>query len=365
MTLQERMRAVLNGQTPDAMAWYGDLTYWYGAHQKIGDLPEKWQGERGIGKLYRDYNVGEYVGGALPCDTIEGEKVRREVKDDGDTRKVTLSTPVGDLTMSSQYSKTSYCWGITEHYVKEARDLRVVRYIMENREYRRAPEKIEQVIKDYGDNGLPHLAVPGSPLTELNKTWAGIMDLSYMMIDEPEEIRKTLDAIDESQCRLLDTIEGTSAETVMICENLSGETMGGYFEDYLRDYLTRCVDQMHSYNQKVMIHIDGTLRGALDKIACTGVDCVDAITPKPVGDVAIKDLRAMAGPDIIIIGGIPGAMFAQPFTAKHMTEHVKEIIREHKDSGKFILGVADQVPPDGDITLVKLISELVEEYGRY
>ncbi len=89
------------------------------------------------------------------------------------------------------------------------------------------------------------------------------------------------------------------------------------------------------------------------------------MTPKPVDDVALEDLRGMAGPDILLLGGLPGAMFAPPFDAKSMEKHVKEIIRIHKDSGKFMLGVADQVPPNGDITLVKLISGLVEEYGRY
>ena len=73
----------------------------------------------------------------------------------------------------------------------------------------------------------------------------------------------------------------------------------------------------------------------------------------------------MAGPDIILIGGVPGAMFAAPFTAKEMKNQVKKIIRTYKESGKFILGVADQVPPDGDISFVKLISDLVEEYGAY
>ncbi len=48
-----------------------------------------------------------------------------------------------------------------------------------------------------------------------------------------------------------------------------------------------------------------------------------------------------------------------------MEKYVREIIRIHKDSGKFMLGVADQVPPNGDINLIKLVADLVEEYGRY
>jgi hypothetical protein len=30
-----------------------------------------------------------------------------------------------------------------------------------------------------------------------------------------------------------------------------------------------------------------------------------------------------------------------------------------------MFGVADQVPPNGDLAMVRLVSDLVEEYGRY
>ena len=79
----------------------------------------------------------------------------------------------------------------------------------------------------------------------------------------------------------------------------------------------------------------------------------------------MSELRQLVGDDIIICGGLPGAMFAPPFTAKDIEKQVMEIIRCHKKSGKFIVGVADQVPPNGDINFVKLVSELLEEYGRY
>ena len=79
--------------------------------------------------------------------------------------------------------------------------------------------------------------------------------------------------------------------------------------------------------------------------------------------VAVVD--HLGSDDVILIGGLPGAMFAPPFTAKDIEKQVKEIIKHHKDTNKFIFGVADQVPPNGDLNLVKLVSELIEEYGRY
>ena len=113
------------------------------------------------------------------------------------------------------------------------------------------------------------------------------------------------------------------------------------------------------------LHIDGTLRGVAERLAGVGIDCLDAVTPKPVGDVGIDELRDVVGDEILILGGMPGAIFAPPFTAPDIERHVREIIRVHRDSNRFMFGVADQVPPNGDIELVRLVGELVEQHGRY
>ena len=42
-----------------------------------------------------------------------------------------------------------------------------------------------------------------------------------------------------------------------------------------------------------------------------------------------------------------------------------DVIKYHLDGHKFIIGVADQVPPDGDIKRVKMITNLVEKNARY
>jgi hypothetical protein len=345
MNLRQRFDAVMQGRTPDAVAFFGDMTYWYGAHQTAGDLPQAWQGPRGIGRLHRDLRVGEYVPGCCAYRTTEGPDVRVERAATNEIIAVTWHTPVGSIRQVQQYSADSFSWGFIEHAVKSAAD---------------------RIDGEYGDCGVPVIAVPGSPITELNKSWAGVMAMCYLMIDEPDETAATLEAIARSQDRLWEITADAACPYVMICENLSATTMGSYFESHIASYLRPRVDAVHARGKKCLIHIDGTLRGVIEKVhRLTGIDCIDAATPAPVGDVAVNELRELAGPDIIILGGLPGAMFAPPFKAADMEKHVREIIRCHKDSGKFMLGVADQVPPNGDLALVKLIHELVETHGRY
>ncbi|HEY3418333.1 MAG TPA: hypothetical protein VGM23_15770, partial [Armatimonadota bacterium] len=160
MTLRERIETVFHGGTPDAMVWFGDLTYWYGSHAQIGDLPERWRGPRGIGQLHRDFQVGEYVPGCCAFTATDGDEVQvSTTKADG--RIVhTWDTPVGSLRAVQEYSAPSYSYGYTEHAVKDVADLRTLRYIMEHRRYQADPVSVARIDAEYGDFGLPIAAVP-------------------------------------------------------------------------------------------------------------------------------------------------------------------------------------------------------------
>ena len=367
MTFRERMNAVFRGEKPDQMAFFGDLTYWYSAHQKIGDLPKRWCGPNGIAELHRELDIGRYIPGCEPWDTIEGEGVRIEIHEDAERIVRQWHTPLGSIRETQQYSASSYSWGYTEHPVKDLRDLRVLQYLFEHRSYAAAPERFtdhDRPFLDYG-HGPTHVAAPPTPISELNKHWIGVLDLTYLLADEPDAFEQTLRAIAEAHDRIYRIIAKSPAEMIMICENLTAETMGGFFDQYIAPHLTRWTGWLHEAGQKALLHNDGTLRGTLGKLARAGIDCVDAVTPEPVGDVAIEDLRSIAGEKILLLGGLPGAMFAPPFGATEMERHVKEIIRLHKESGTFMFGVADQVPPNGDLALVRLIADLIAEHGRY
>lgn len=367
MTHRQRMEAVFRGEHPDVMAWFGDLTYWYDAHRIIGDLPPRWQGPNGLHEMHRELNIGEYIPGCAPCDTVEGAGVRCAVTDHAGRRVTQWHTPVGMVREVQEYCPDSFSWGYTEHAIKEARDLKVIRHIFENRHYIPRPDyylKLDQAYRVYGF-GPAHYGTPATPISELNKHWIGVMELTYLLFDAPDEMEATLAAIATSQDQIYRHVAAGPQSYVMICENLSGITMGSYFADYIAPHLRRWNGWLHERGHRVLLHNDGTLRGTLEGLADAGVDCVDSVVPKPVGDAGIAELRPLAGDKIILLGGLPGAMFAPPFTAADIERQVLEIIRRHKDSGRFMFGVADQVPPNGDLGLVKLVGELVEKHGRY
>lgn len=367
MTSRERFSAVLKGQRPDRMAWLADLSYWHAAHTAIGDLPERWHGPAGRHEMHRELGVGEYIPGCDACETSEGPEVQRLLREDAGRREIVWRTPVGELREVQEYSAPSFSWGYTEHAVKTPADLRVLRYIIAQRRYRACPERFLELDRGYAACGFGpgHVAAPATPLSELNKHWVGVMDLCFLMADAPEEVAATLAVIAAAHDEIYRLIAASPCWHVMICENLSAETMGGYFDRYLAPHLRRWNGWLHEAGKAVLLHNDGTLRGTLEKLAGAGVDAVDSVTPRPVGDAGLEEIRGMAGDRIVLLGGLPGALFAPPYTARDMEKQVLEIIGRHKDGGKFIVASADQVPPNGDLALVQLVGELLDQHGRY
>ena len=90
-----------------------------------------------------------------------------------------------------------------------------------------------------------------------------------------------------------------------------------------------------------------------------GFDAVEALTPKPAADLEIEEIRDLAGNDTVILwGGLPGIMFAPPYTWEQMATHVRRV-RESWGDRPFVWGVGDQVPPDGDIEFCRRIAQFV------
>ena len=52
-------------------------------------------------------------------------------------------------------------------------------------------------------------------------------------------------------------------------------------------------------------------------------------------------------------------LFAPPYTWQQMESHVRRLLAAWRGR-PFILGVADQIPPDGDIEFCRRIAELIQ-----
>lgn len=360
MTFRQRLLTAIAGGRPDVLPWFADLTYWYYAQQASGALPPEYAGQEGFVRLHADHHVGYYLGYAsVYTEAYENVSVTSEAE--GHVTTTRWHTPVGEIWGQTQYLPQTFSGAPTKWPVTCPDDLRVLRYIADSVQRTPSYEAYEQHKLIAGDQGHPTVLPPRSPVSQMLAQWTGATNLSYLLADAPGETELTLETLGRSADSAFDAILACDVPYIEFGDNLTGEVVTRLFERYQFDYYVRRVEQAHAAGKKLGTHLDGTMHGILPLLVRTGLDFVESITPQPCGDVAIADLRELAGPDIVLFGGIPGAMFAPPFAADDLRRQVEQIVEHQWPHGRFIVGAADQVPPNGDMGLVRLVGELCEE----
>jgi hypothetical protein len=140
--------------------------------------------------------------------------------------------------------------------------------------------------------------------------------------------------------------------------------MAGYFDRYMRPVYEERLARLHTAGILTAVHLDGKIEGILHRLVSVGIDAIEALTPYPGGDLTVDRLRDEAGSDEVLLwGGVPGIMFSPAFPREDFRSHVHHVMDCWRGT-PFILGVADQVPADGDIERVKDIRNWITEYGN-
>ena len=358
ITPRERFLAPFRGIKPDRPAWLADLSYWYDANLKAGKLAPEFKGDVGYKRLHEKYGVCCYYGCSGPVFTSRPDGVELHAEESGGKRIRCWRTPVGGLCTRWEYIPQSFCWARVEYAVKSAADLKVVQYIFSRQRHEPSADKYLRMSEQLGDSGLPISAVPRSPLPALLADWCGVMNTVFLVADEPRAVEDTLAVIDRSNDEAFKCVAVGPAELLHFCDNLDSGNCASYFGNYMEEYYCRRLAQIHKAGKYAVVHLDGTVHGLLPKLAACGFDGIEAVTPAPVGDVEIEELRSVAAnPKTVIWGGIPGAMFSKPWTANNIRAHTKRLVDALWSDGRLIIGTADQVPPDGNIDYCRIIAD--------
>ncbi|MFH1742727.1 MAG: uroporphyrinogen decarboxylase family protein [bacterium] len=366
MNHRQRIITLLKGNTPDRVPWLADLDYWTEGIVGRGELPRDFKRSEAYFELHRELRVGYYLQGYFPFETCYDPSVIEKRWEDGNDRFCSLQTPLGTLRERSTYMPDSFTAAPQERMVKSVEDLRILRYIYEHTSF----------VPDYGeakrrlgllkDLGIVLCYTPKTPFMQLVVYCAGIETVVSLAMDAEEELAETLAVMEAKLDEGVKIAVASPAECLMIPENLSSEVVGKrFFETYMRECQTKWVNWIRDAGKYSFIHIDGTLRGLLHEESSVGFDVLEALTPAPVGDLAITEWREMAGPNPILWGGLPGLYFTPLVSDEEFDRFVREILEVMRQEPKYVLGVADQVPPDGLRYRIERVADLAERYGRY
>jgi hypothetical protein len=367
MTPRERVLKILRGEPADAVPWFGDLDYWATALIGRGTRPPDFKTSPAYLDWHRGLGVGYYLQGYFPFRTIYPADVRVEERREGPDRVRNIETPRGTLRERWRWLSDSFSEAPVERLVKSASDIPA--YVWLHRHIGYAPDYglSRRRISEVGELGLNLAYLPKSPLMQMIALDAGIEAVVEIMCDAPAKFEEAFEAVGESHRRAAEIGVASPAEVLMIPENLSSEVVGvALYEKHMRAYHETWTSRIAAAGKFSCIHLDGTLRGLLGRVCSAGFTFVEAMTPAPVGDAAIEDWAVLAGAaPTVLWGGLPGVYFTDLVSDEEFERHARAVLAVMRLVPRYVLGVADQVPPDGLERRVRRVAEIVEERGRY
>ncbi|MGB9759975.1 MAG: uroporphyrinogen decarboxylase family protein, partial [Thermoproteota archaeon] len=342
---------------------------WYSAELRKRTLPQKYLDDKGKLLLYKDLMCGAHEELYLPIHkTIfknVSVRVFEEEEKDGIVRTTVYYTPLGELRKVDKYSFISFSTATLKYPVNNEEDLKVLKFMYQNVEYTKKVEAFKRqefLINLWKGWGVVSSLPPRTPFSRLVVEWAGAYNTLILEWRSKESLREVLEVMYSSDDPIYEFITESPAKFVYFGENLSSDVISPkYFEEYYKKYYTKRASMLHKAKKFIYLHIDGKLRGLLPLLASTGIDCAQSLTPYPAGDLKVSEFRKVAGDNIILWGGLPGIFFSSAYKPDLLMNLLKEILALCEKDRKFVIGVADQVPPDGDIQRVKLVSNIVNE----
>lgn len=361
--MRDALLALLKGEPAGRRVWTADLTYWMAGEKQRGRGDGAWDTAEGYLALHRDLGVMPYYDYTRfwAARAVYDATVSETWEQDGARSVHRIRTPKGEVREEHLQLPESACSGCTRHFIQDERDLDVLAYLLEHR--RLEPENLDDYYERFrawsAYDGIPCLGLPRSPLASFCYEWAGIENAVYLLLDQEETVRRVLGLMEAQEAPIVDAVCRLKPPLVHFPDNLDSENLTSLYDEHLGPTHRRRLERLHDAGIAAAVHLDGAVRGLLPKLAAAGFDAVEALTPKPAGDIGVAEMRDLvAGTKTVLWGGVPGAMFAPPYTWADMERHVERVLAEWRGR-PFVLGVADQIPPDGDVSFCRKIAEMI------
>lgn len=370
MNYRKNLLQLLRDRTAPRTVWTADLEYWISGREQVGTADPAWRTEEGFLKLCADLKVMPYYfyGKDFSSFWAAQPEYQSTVEVESSVSErvtfTTWKTPIGSISQAAEFLPSSCSTALRKYAVKSKQDLEVLLYLMENRTLVPADMEAYQRRIDLWVQyeGIPAIAMPRSPLAALFYEWAGIENGVYLMLDNLQTVERIFEVMDEQEKPVIDALCAAEIPLVHFADNLSSDNFTGYYDAYMGPGHRRRIERFHSAGVHCAVHLDGWVEGLLPKVAAAGFDAVEALTPQPGGDLPVERMREVADDDKVILwGGLPGVLFAPPYTWEDMKAHLEKLRRAWQGT-PFVLGVADQIPPDGDVSYCPRIAEIVRNW---
>ncbi|MCW5978188.1 MAG: hypothetical protein KIT09_08925 [Bryobacteraceae bacterium] len=324
MTGKQRLLAAFHGELPDMVPFAPNICYWFYNRLARGTLPEeiagaehpfdvlrvlgadilaRWDTQYATREVYRSGEFHDEFAGESRFDRTMTTAFniyppRRNV------RRRRFATPYGTLTHSWRLTEESGADFEEEFWWKNWGQYDAVRFLLEARDYAFDRAEFERWADRAGDDGIVMASVTQSPLKTFH--WlAGAENASLFIADYPEEMKALARIHEKKALALLETMVDTPSVDVFVSlDNLDSAFYSpSLYRDFCDSFYARAAEIIHSRGKIFVVHACGYNRLLLPLVGRSRVDCLEGITPPPMGNVELGEARRLAGYDNFTVNG--------------------------------------------------------------
>lgn len=355
---------VVKGNAGGKIIWQPRIQCWIDDRiHDDGKLPEPYTG-MSKPEIYRELGcsarVYEYNGSIYRVDH-PGVKHYSNKISETETEYI-IETPVGKI--STIQEKTTSTWAplTKKRWIENENDMKVAIWMDQRCEFKWNEEHFKKTQKEWGDLGAPTIFIPRVNIQHLYITMMSVEKAIYALYDYPETVEKYFQVLDEKDERYIKVINESPINIINFGDNLHGGTLSpDLFRKYvLPAYQKRC-ELLHKGGNFVHSHWDGDTKSLLPFAKETGLDGIEAITPKPQGDVTLEEMKECLGDDIYLVDGIAAVLFDESYPLEDLKKQTERLIDLF--APKLILGISDEISSTGDLERIKYVGEIVDDYN--
>jgi len=362
MTRKELNLAIFEGRA-NAVLWQPRLETWIGHHVAEGTMPARFEGLDALG-IYDALRCSVRYAASVGLERYgDPADVSRTEEQQGEFFITTVTTPSGTLrTVHRDIWREGKCVNrrIAEYPVKMPADLQVVTDLVEREQFRANVEAFEAAAARVGHRAEPTVFLSSSGFTELIKTWAGLQGTYYLLYDHRAAVEGHLEACDRRDQRLVEAALHLPCRIFNLGDHATNEfTPPPILKRYLLPRWQWIGKRLGDAGRFVHTHWDGHSRLMLPYLRETGLHGVEALTPEPMGDMTLEEIKAAVGDQMVCLDLIPAIHFLAQYSVREVVEFARRVIDMF--APRLILGVSDEISQVGEIEKIEAVGELVDD----
>lgn len=394
-THRTRMLAAFRGEPIDTLPYVPRLDLWYLANSTSGTLPKQHAGrsmnevsraegwalyfrfaddqlDEAIRPLYLHRGIGLYASRDTVYDIVFPRDVEIRVSRSGGRQRVEYHTPHGMVSATVHYDLAAQKLGITiptvvEHLIKTPADYEPAGYLFEHLGAVPNFERFRRwSTEEIGDDGVAVALgyLGASPVNQIQRDLIDPTQFFFHYKDHHDKLQRLAERMRPLFDKILAIVCDSPAEVVWWGANFDDMiTYPPYFEREITPWLRKVSSALSARGKLLLCHTDGENEGLMDLVRDSGMHIAESICPAPMTKITLAQYYRHWSPKLTLLGGVPSTIVLDETSDADFEAYMDELFRAVSPGQRYLVGIADQVPPNAIFSRLQRIGERVAKEG--